>query len=203
MFFGGRLGPCRTSSTISYQETSMIRVYCVGIHFRHHIDFVPDLHPAGHPPYMSGAAILAACAKKWKLRYKLTTNPPSAVEGHINYLSYTPDAATDNDMVDPGSTPRVTFAIFGSKVFPFFGLPLSLTETLAPIGQISQVLQYGVQSLSGGANPKVFFENPLPPPEPNPDLIRPANDGQSSFGKIGVPDNSEVRIRLLSIYCTY
>jgi hypothetical protein len=187
----------------------MIRVYCVGIHFRHHIDFVPDLQPAGEPPYMTGAAILAACATKWKLRYKLTTKPPSAVDGHINYVSYTPDSATDNEKADPGSSPRVTFAIFGSKVFPFFGQPLSLAETLAPIGQPSQVLQYGVQSINGGAIPKLYFKDPPPPPPPplppppNPDFIRPGNDGQSSFGKIGIPDNSEVRIRLLSIYCTY
>jgi hypothetical protein len=184
----------------------MIRVYCVGIHFRHHIAFVADPEFSGSGTFMSGASILKACADKWHLRYKLTTHPPSVVPGHINYVSYTPNAASDNETSDPGSAPRVTFGVFVKDkkevVFPFFGQPLSLTETLAPIGQLSQVLQYGVQSIDGGAIPKLCFPDP-PKDDPNPTQIKPGNDGRSSFGTIGIPDNSEVRIRLLSIYCTY
>jgi hypothetical protein len=179
----------------------MIRVYCVGIHYRHHIDFVPDL-TSGANKYMSGLAVLAASAKKWGLRYKLSTSPPSAVLGHIDYVAYTPNAAQDNDAVDPGSSPRVTFAIFGDKVFPFFGQPLSLTEILSPIGQSSQVLQYTVQSIDGATTPELLI--PSAPPAPaQPGFINPANDGRSSFGTIGIPDNSEIRIRSLNIYCTY
>ncbi len=179
----------------------MIRVYCVGIHYRHHIEFVPDLDSGGRK-YMSGKAILAASAKKWGLRYKLSSNPPSAVGGHIDYVAYTPNAAHDNDASDPGSAPRVTFAVFGDKVFPFFGQPLSLTEILAPIGQSSQVLQYTVQSIDGKTIPELLI--PSAPPAPaEAGFIKPANDGRSSFGTIGVPDHSEVRIRSLNIYCTY
>ena len=185
----------------------MIRVYCVGIHFRHHIDFVPDL-TSGATKYMSGKAILAAAATKWGLRYKLSSNPPSAVSGHIDYVGYTPDRAKDNDAVDPGSSPRVTFAVFGDKVFPFFGQPLSLTEILAPIGQSSEVLQFTVQSADGKTIPELLIPSkqavpPSPPVPPVPGFIEPANDGRSSFGTIGVPVNSEVRIRSLNIYCTY
>jgi len=188
----------------------MIRVYCVGIHFRHHIDFVPTYKNIPDPSdptkkldYMQGSAILADCANKWGLRYKLTSKPPSAVEGHINYVSYTPNAKTDNEATDPGSAPRVTFAVFGAKEFPFFGQPLSLTEILRPIGEQSQVLQYTVQSLDlTKPAPKVYFPNP-PSPLPHVDTIKPANDGTSSFGAIGIPDNTEVRIRSLNIFCTY
>lgn len=185
----------------------MIRVYAVGVHFRHHIKFVSDA-TSGGVKYMSGKAILAACAKKWGLRYKLSSNPPSAVNGHINYIGYTPNIANDDDNVDPGSSPRVTFSVFGDNVFPFFGQPLSLTEILNPIGQPSQVIQYSVQSLDGKSIPDLLVPSaqpapPAPPVPPVPGLISPANDGRSSFGTIGIPDNSEVRIRSLNIYCTY
>ena len=177
----------------------MIRVYCVGIHYRHTIDFTPD---PMNGQYMSGAAILAASAQKWGLRYKLSSSPPSAVNGHINYLGYTPNAATDNDKVDPGSSPRVTFAVFGAKEFPFYGLPLSMTETLAPIGQMSQVIQYGAQSLDGASIPKLLIPGKNMGPAA-PDHINPGNDGRSSFGVVGFPDNCEIRIRSLNIYGTY
>jgi hypothetical protein len=127
------------------------------------------------------------------------------VSGHINYVGYTPDPKQDDDHVDPGSSPRVTFADLGSKVFPFFGQPLSLIEVLRPLGEISQVHQFTVQSLHANKpNPPVFI-----PDKPNtttpgkPDFIGPGNDTKSSFGGIGIPDDTEVRIRLLNIYCTY
>jgi hypothetical protein len=176
----------------------MIRVYCVGIHFRHHIDFVPDI-PTATPQYMTGHAILASAAAKWGLRYKLSSSPPSALSGHIDYVGYTPNAAHDKNTVDEGSAPRVTFAAFGAKVFPFFGQPLSLTEILAPIGQASQVLQYTVQSIDKTkATPPLLVGGDQPP-----DFIRPDNDGRSSFGPTGFPDGVEIRIRSLNIYCTY
>ena len=157
---------------------------------------------------MSGFQVLNACALKWKLRFKLSTNPPQAVLGHINYVSYTPDRTTDDDAVDPGSSPRVTFSLFGGaqgKVFPFFGLPLSLTEVLNPIGELSQVLQYTVHSLNPTKpTPKLLFPATLSPPgPPTEQLVSPANDGKSSFGVIGIPDDTEVRIRSLNIFCTY
>jgi len=179
----------------------MIRVYCVGIHYRHHIDFSPDLtDSATSTKYMSGAAVLAASATKWNLRYKLSTNPPSPVNGHIDYVGYTPDRNNDNDAKDPLSSPRVTFGGFGGaigKVFPFFGQPLSLTEILSPIGQSSQVLQYTLYNLDATKPiPKVYIA-------PSAVLIGPSNDGKSSFGTTGIPDNTEVRIRSLNIFCTY
>ena len=177
----------------------MIRVYCVGIHYCHTIEFMPDLD---NGQYMSGHAILKASAEKWGLRYKLSSNPPSPVNGHINYLGYTPNAATDNDKADPGSTPRVTFALFGSKEFPFFGQPLSMTEQLNPIGQMSQVIQYGVQSLDGTSIPKVLIPGGAGQ-QPDAEQISRKNDGRSSFGVVGFPDNTEIRIRSLNIYCTY
>jgi hypothetical protein len=189
---------------------SKIRVYCVGIHFRHHIDFTPDI-TVGTDKYMTGAAILAACAKTWKLRYKLSSNPPSAVGGHIDYVGYTPNSDNDNEVTDHGSAPRVTFAAFGAKEFPFFGQPLSLTEILAPIGQASQVLQYSVQPLVTGTSPVKLLvpkkANPIvptPPADFGPAAeISPDNDGRSSFGVVGFPSDVEIRIRSLNIYCTY
>jgi len=179
-----------------------IRVYCVGIHFRHHIDFKPTPNlKVGATEYMSGADILAACHATWGLRYSLSSKPPAAIPGHIEYVGYTPNAANDNNAKDPGSAPRVTFAKFGA-VFPFFGQPLSLTEILAPIGQPSQVLQYGVYSLDGTTIPKLFIPGP-PEPGEIPGQIGPYNDTRSSFGTIGIPADSEVRIRSLNIYCTY
>jgi hypothetical protein len=191
-----------------------IRVYVVGIHFRHHIDFVPNpdlTDPNTKTQYMSGASVFAAAAAKWHLRYKLTTSPPSVVAGHINYLSYTPDSKQDNEHVDPGSSPRVTFAQVApttdpaGKVFPFFGQPLSLIEVLKPLGEISQVLQYTVQSLDcSKPNPSVFIPKAANTATPGaPGIIGPGNDSRSSFGFIGIPDESEIRIRLLNIYCTY
>lgn len=185
-----------------------ISVYCVGIHFRHEIDFTPDLTAPGGstPTYMSGAAILAAAAHKWGLRYKLSTNPPSAVGGHLDYVSYTPTVAND-----PPGVPRVTFPLTPPKVFPFYGQPLSLTEILAPIGQTSQVLQYTAQPLTTGTSPvKLLIPNQPNPPVPTPPAdydppgaITPTSDGRSSFGVVGFPDNVEIRIRSLNIYCTY
>ena len=185
-----------------------IRVYAVGIHFRHNILFQPDItDPATGIQYMSGAEVLKACAHEYHLRYKLSTTPPSVVQGHINYLSYTPDHKPDKDPTDTLIVPRVTFGALGTdpifKVFPFFGQPLSLIEVLRPLGEISQVLQYTVQSRdSSQSNPSVFIPDKDNPPG-GADIIGPGNDSKSSFGGVGIPDETEVRIRLLSIYCTY
>ena len=184
-----------------------IRLYAVGIHFRHNLMFTPDLtDPTTGIQYQSGASLLEAAAKRWQLRYKLTTSPPSVVEGHINYVGYTPDPSRDDDAIDPGSSPRITFASLGgtaSKVFPFFGQPLSLVEVLKPLGEASQVLQYTVQSLDPSKpNPKVYIPASKTDPA-GPDYIGPKNDARTSFGGVGIPDDTEVRIRLLNIYCTY
>lgn len=196
-----------------------IRLYCVGIHFRKDIAFKADalgeiLDPEGkstkNPPdtLMSGYKILQAAAHLG-LRYKLTGAPPvNPLFGHLAYVSYTPQ-------VGDTPAPRVTFG----GVFPFFGQPLSLTEQLAPIGQISQVLQYSVRypaslkSLPAGSPPSPatrYNSGPTQIPTPaegeeNPN-INPDNmisrRGESQFGVNGFPDGCEIRVRLMSIYCT-
>jgi hypothetical protein len=98
--------------------------------------------------------------------------------------------------------------VFGDAVFPFFGQPLSMTETLAPIGQMSQVIQYGVQTIVPPDSPDLpVIPKLLIPGKDNdpaaPELINSSNDGRSSFGVVGFPDNCEIRIRSLNIYCTY
>lgn len=59
-----------------------------------------------------------------------------------------------------------------------------------------------LQNYSGKTTPELLIPSVAPAP-PAPGQIVPANDGRSSFGSIGVPDNSEVRIRSLNIFCTY
>jgi len=167
-----------------------ISIYAVGIHFRNTVDFVTDLkaNPSDPAPtFMSGAAILQAAAAKYGLRYKLTVPGLSPQANHISYVSYTPTVANDPH-------PRVTVG----KNFPFYGLPLSLTEILAPIGQASQVLQYTVQSLDPTKpTPKVLYNTgPLDPANPNA-------PHDSAFGSNGFPPDIEIRIRSLNIYCTY
>ena len=166
----------------------MIKLYCVGIHFNKQIEFVGDLAgPAGPNQFMSGSSVLNAAANLG-LRYKLTPPPPFyPLEGHISYLGYTPQ---------PGDNVRVTT---GTN-FPFFGQPLSMTEILAPLGQPSQVLQYTVNAI----NP---FESPIPKTLKNTGPADPTSadpfktSGDAQFGKNGFPDDCEIRVRLLSIYC--
>jgi len=144
---------------------------------------------------MSGAAILAYCYKTYGLRYKLSVIPFSAVAGHILYVSYTPTPAHDPN-------PRVTFG----GVFPFYGQELSLTEILSPIGQTSQVLQYTAQPLTpamGTEQTKFPVQVYIPSAPSEPATISPSNDKLTSFGGVGFPDNCEIRIRSLNIYCTY
>ncbi len=177
------------------EDKDAIGVYCVGIHFRQKIRFKADLsadpkNPTAPLTFMKGVSILKQCAEEFGLRYKLTEKPPSAVPGHINYVAYTPTRKQDPD-------PRVTFPLdppLATKAdfFPFYGQPLSLTEILAPLGQPSQVLQYGVQSLD--------------PTKPTPALLVSTgkdNDGRSQFGENGFPPGIEIRIRSLNIFCTY
>lgn len=167
-----------------------ISLYVVGIHFRQTFDIAPDITTPGN--YVTGGAILEYAAQHYGLRYKLSTTPPGAVKGHINYVSYTPTRLHDPN-------PRVTFPFTPPRVFPFYGQPLSLTEILAPIGQASQVLQYTAGSIDKTKpTPELLVGGGAPP-----DFISPNNDGKSSFGVTGFPDGTEIRIRSLNIYCTY
>lgn len=183
----------------------MIKLYAVGIHFDHDIKFVPDTEsyvlsggnymPTGPKTFMSGASILAAAANEFGLRYKLAAKGlVYAQEGHIQYLSYTPTVKHDPH-------PRVTFG----NIFPFYGQSLSLTEVLAPIGEKSLVLQYTVHWPKKAAGP---FATPAPVTLNNsgiadPTFPSPPPKGDAAFGLNGFPDNCEIRVRLLSIYCTY
>jgi len=184
----------KQNSAEQRNNMAKISLYVVGIHFRQTFDVVPDDPTLPVPGYVTGAEILEHAAKQYGLRYKLSTVPPGAVKGHINYVSYTP-----NRQHDPA--PRVTFPLTTPppKVFPFYGQPLSLTEILAPIGQASQVLQYTAGSIDKTKpTPKLLVGGAAPP-----DFISPMNDGTSSFGITGFPDGTEIRIRSLNIYCTY
>lgn len=178
-----------------------IRLYCVGIHFYHDINFVatPTLvAPPNLPPFMSGEDILKAAATKFGLRYKLAGNLVYVQPQHIQYLSYTPTLAHD-------PKPRVTLG----GVFPFYGQPLSLIEELSSIGRISQVLQYTVGWKKTAQGP---FATPIPvtlnnigrPLERFPSQpVAPAPGSQdAAFGSNGFPDECEIRVRLMSIYCT-
>ncbi len=184
----------------------MITVYAVGIHFFQKITFAANLPSyvkdskgeytqTGPVTFMSGRAILAQAAAKFGLRYKLADSNIYPQLDHIQYLSYTPTKAQDPD-------PRVTL---GNHIFPFYGQPLSLLEQLAPIGDVSRVLQYTVQWPKGAKGPvqtaaPVTLNNTG---RPDPDFPAPlVNRSDAAFGSNGFPDNSEIRIRLLSIYCT-
>jgi len=185
----------------------MISLYCVGIHFCQMLDFYPDLPayqkqpdgsyaPGGPNVFMSGRAIMEQAAEKFGLRYKLADSAIYPQPDHIQYLSYTPTPQQD-------PKPRVTL---GSNIFPFYGQALSLIEHLAPIGEISTVLQYTVQWPKGAAGP---FPTPTPVTLNNtgrPDANFPAptavQKSDAAFGSNGFPDNCEIRVRLLSIYCT-
>lgn len=164
----------------------MIKLYCVGIHFNKLIEFAPDM-TGPSKQFMSGKALLNAAAAMG-LRYKLTPPPPFyPLEGHLSYVGYTPQ---------PGDNVRVTT---GTN-FPFFGQPLSLTEILAPLGQPSVVLQYTVQALDPFNNPTPMTAKNLGPADPNnPNPFKQTGDAQ--FGLNGFPDECEIRVRLLSIYC--
>jgi hypothetical protein len=169
----------------------MIKLYCVGIHFKKDIPFMPDVTDKG-VSFMSGKAVLAAAAKLYNLRYQLNIGTPvEAVKGHVEWLSYTPQYP------DPQ---RITFRDAGAK-FPYYGLPLNLVQKLNPISEISDVFQYTVLSLDpfNTPTPKTQFntgEKNLNSPDPF------LKTGDSQFGENGFPDNCEIRIRLLSIYCT-
>lgn len=184
----------------------MITLYGVGIHFFQNIEFKPDLKsyvkdaqgnyvPTGPITYMSGRAILKQAADKFGLRYKLADSAIYPQPDHIQFISYTPTVAQD-------PKPRVTL---GSGIFPFYGLPLSLIEHLAPIGEISDVLQYTVQWPKTAKGP---FHTPTPVTlnntgRPDPSFPAPAaSRSDAAFGSNGFPDNCEIRIRLLSIFCT-
>ena len=182
----------------------MIRLYCVGIHFYQAFDFVPDTksyvlvngtyEQTGPVTFMSGAAILKAAADRFGLRYKLGVKGVNLQPQHVEYLSYTPTVAND-------PKPRVT----AGGVFPFYGQPLSLIERLAPIGEVSDVLQYTVQWPKDAKGP---FPTPAPVTLNNTGRMDPAfpapeaNRQDAAFGDNGFPDNCEIRLRLLSIYCT-
>jgi len=183
-------------------ERHMIRLYCVGIHFNQVIDFAADTksyvlnngkyEQTGPVTFMSGAAILKAAADRFGLRYKLGVPGLNFQPQHVEYLSYTPTTANDPH-------PRVT----AGGVFPFYGQPLSLIERLAPIGEISDVLQYTVQWPKNAAGP---FPTPAPVTLNNtgqndPNFPSPTKQ-DAAFGDNGFPDNCEIRLRLLSIYCT-
>jgi len=184
----------------------MINLYCVGIHFQHDIPFAADLPayfkqpdgtyvPKGPPVYMSGRALMAAAAKQFGLRYKLADSAIYPQPDHIQYVSYTPTREKDPN-------PRVTL---GNGIFPFYGQSLSLLEQLAPIGAISNVIQYTVQ-WSKDAKPP--FLTPTPVTLNNtgrPDKGFPAPTTQQSdaaFGSNGFPDGCAIRVRLLSIFCS-
>jgi hypothetical protein len=181
-----------------------ISLYVVGIHFRQTFGINSNKTDSKGKDYVTGDSILEYAGDHYGLRYKLTTTPPSVVPGHLNYASYTPNKANDDRPAK--NLPRITFPLKPPKVFPFYGQPLSLTEILAPIGQASQVLQYTVQSIDKGKPaPEPLFltdvTDSAAPPEVQ--FISPTNDGSSSFGNLAFPDGSEIRIRLLNIYCTY
>lgn len=183
----------------------MINLYCVGIHFRQQIQFKADLNaymqnpqgvftPTGPLTFMSGRAILKEAADKFGLRYKLADSAIYPQPDHVQYLSYTPTQKQD-------PKPRVTLG----SIFPFYGQSLSLIERLAPIGEISSVLQYTVQWPKDAAGP---FPTPAPVTlnntgTPDPNFPAPMNlRSDAAFGSNGFPDNCEIRIRLLSIFCT-
>ena len=192
-----------------------IKLYCVGIHFSHDIDFVPDLpvyklvdknyvkntDTTAAKVFMSGSSILKVAALKFGLRYKLADSAIYPQPDHIQYLSYTPTVAND-------PKPRVTLGPEGRRIFPFYGQPLSLIERLAPIGEVSQVLQYTVQWPKHATGP---FATPAPVTlnnsgELKDDFPAPSapiqNRGDAAFGSNGFSDSSEIRVRLLAIYCT-
>lgn len=100
-----------------------IEVYCVGIFFDEKITFKAD-----SGTFMSGEAVLAACASQFHLRYQLT------VKGSISYLSFTPVRVPTKHT---GPTKRI---------FPFIGQPLKLIQKLRPVGEISEVFQYNLMS---------------------------------------------------------
>jgi hypothetical protein len=187
----------------------MIELYCVGIHFRQNINFVPDLDDKGTTTgtpkkYMSGQAILKSAADHFGLRYKLAPIDLKVASiypqrAHVQFLSYTPTVKNDPH-------PRVTLPtnLPGDvpSNFPFYGLPLSLTEVLAPLGEVSRVIQYTV----GSTKP---YDNPTPRPLKNTGVPVPSDPvgsfnhtGDQAFGDNGFLDNTQIRLRLLSIYCT-
>lgn len=184
----------------------MIKLYCVGIHFNHPIDFTPDLpayvqQGSGFVPglgpniFMSGDAILKKAADKYGLRYKIADSAIYPQQQHIQYVSYTPTKALDPN-------PRVTL---GGGIFPFYGQPLSLIERLAPLGEASQVIQYTVQWAKDATPP---FQTPRPITLNNSGVLDtnfpapPISRKDAAFGNNGFPDNCEIRVRLLTIYCT-
>jgi len=131
-----------------------IRLYCVGVYFYQEVDFHDD-----GGGFMRGSSILAAAAARG-LRYQVNT------VGHIEYLSYTPKLG------DPLSHPPAP-----PLAFPFYGLPLSLREAPAPIGEVSHIFQYTCDATLATS------------PAYNPQFVNN-----------GFPTDSEIRIRLVSIY---
>ncbi len=189
----------------------MINLYCVGIHFRQSIPFKPDLNVQGQAStgtlvFMSGQAILEAAASQFGLRYKLAPLDPTLPDiypqrAHVQYLSYTPTVANDPH-------PRVTLPtnLPGNvpSNFPFYGLPLSQTEVLAPLGEASHVIQYTVGSVDpfNHATPRPLRNTGVPVPAGQAGSTPYNKTGDQAFGNNGFLDNTEIRLRLLSIYCT-
>lgn len=101
------------------------RSLLLGVFFHKTVAFVPDIKDSSNVlAYMSGESILKACAK-FGLRYQLTAQ--SGQISYISYISYSPTEAPTNHGTD--------------RIFPFIGQPLSLIQTLRPVGEISNVFQ--------------------------------------------------------------
>ncbi len=146
----------------------MIRLYCVGIFFNKLIEFKKDKEADGEL-FMLGSSVLAA-AKVLGLRYELAA-APSAASGHIQELSYTPNAS---DPTYPHKPKMLT-------AFPY-GTPLKLKQVGRPQGEVSHIFQYSV------TNKKVA----------DPVLQNLSDSPQ--FANNGFADHSEIRVRLLSIF---
>ena len=183
----------------------MIRVYCVGIHFDHEVTFKADtlsyvdsggtLSQTGPKIFMSGQAVLKEAAEKFGLRYKLADSALFPQLQHVEYLSYTPTPVQDRIHVSHWGQIQAGFS-------PFNGQPLSLIEQLAPIGEISRVIQYTVQWQR--TRRTIRYSTPVTlnnTGRNDPSFPSPVTS-DAAFGSNGFPDHCEIRLRLLSIFCT-
>jgi hypothetical protein len=169
-----------------------ILLYAVGIYFRKEIHFVSNANVDG-VDYMYGSFILQDAAAKG-LRYQVSTT-----RGHLEYVSYTPqvgdtfahfpgiDAATPQPAPVPPTAHKPA-----PRAFPYYGQPLSLFENPQPIGQISQILQY-----TATPKPKHPDNFPIEYKGKRTTTADPANP---EFYFTGFADNTEIRIRAVSIY---
>jgi hypothetical protein len=133
----------------------MINLYCVGIYFNKSLAFKDD-----GGGLMLGSSLLVEAAKHG-LRYQVNSS------GHNEYLSYTPKTG-DNLRHAPLN-----------GIFPFYGLPLPLSESLRQVGEISHIFQY---TTSGTV--KTPVDTNVPP----------------QFSNNAFSDGSDLRIRLISIF---